>query len=321
MVDRLQDDWTIGTDTLESSENILSIISRCYREYGLEINGSKTLIRHILMSDQEGWRSELSAFLSHRRGGLYGSRLEEFLSLSLRLQLGAPGAPVLNYALSIIEGRKFSPRDIEILESFLLKAAAIAPGTMDRICRIILNINHIYGCISIKRISERFLRMAEKHFENGALFEVIWLLYTIRGLKYPINSSKIMACAEGVPSSSIRLLLLDMTSKGLCMKPAPAQKWENEINQDRILSDWSWLFSYEGIRKGWLNDRHGVMNHPFFKIMNDKDINFYDPNKNIKRSTSVKRDRRREYSEHKREVLNLLRELRGVDLENDWSEY
>lgn len=323
VVDRLQDDWTVGSATLEKSEKILSVISSCYREYGLEINGSKTSISHILASDQESWKSEISAFLSHRRGGLYRSRLGEFLSLCLRLQLEYPSAPVLNYALSIIEGRKFAPKDIEVLESFLLKAAVIAPISMDRVCRIILNIDHTSGGLSKERLAKRFTSLAERHFENGALFEVIWLLYTLRGLKKPFKSSKIMKYAENVQSSSIRLLLLDMTSKGLCVTPAPAEKWEDEINEQRILSDWSWLAAYEGIRKGWLKDKQGVMAHPFFKAMNDRDVVFYDPRKNVRKSASVKRDRSRERREQDVEVLNFLEALRGVDFQIDtgWSEY
>lgn len=323
VVDRLQDDWTVGAATLEKSEKILSVISSCYREYGLEINGSKTSISHILASDQESWKSEISAFLSHRRGGLYRSRLGEFLTLCLRLQLEYPSAPVLNYALSIIEGRRFDPKDIEVLESFLLKAAVIAPISMDRVCRIILNIDHTSGGLSKERLAKRFTNLAERHFENGALFEVIWLLYTLRGLKKPIKSSKIMKYAENAQSSSIRLLLLDMTSKGLCVTPAPTEKWEDEISEQRILSDWSWLAAYEGIRKGWLKDKQGVMAHPFFKAMNDRDVVFYDPRKNVRKSASVKRDRSRERREQNLEVLNFLEALRGVDFQIDtgWSEY
>jgi len=323
VVDRLQDDWAVGAATLEQSEKILSVISSCYREYGLEINGSKTSISHILASDQENWKSEISAFLSHRRGGLYRSRLEEFLSLCLRLQLEYPSAPVLNYALSIIEGRRFSSTDIEVLESFLLKAAVIAPISMDRVCRIILNIDHTSGGLSKARLARRFTSLAEKHFENGALFEVIWLLYTLRGLKKPIKSSKIMKYAENVQSSAIRLLLLDMSSKGLCLTPAPAEKWEEEINEESVLSDWSWLVAYEGIRKGWLKDKHGLMAKPFFKAMNDRDVVFYDPSKNVRTSASVKRDRNHERREQNREVVSFLETLRGVDFQIDtgWSEY
>ena len=323
VVDRLQDDWAVGAATLEKSEKILSVISSCYREYGLAVNGSKTSISHILASDQENWKSEISAFLSHRRGGLYRSRLEEFLALCLRLQLEYPSAPVLNYALSIIEGRRFSPTDIEVLESFLLKAAVIAPISMDRVCRIILNIDHTSGGLSKERLARRFTILAERYFENGALFEVIWLLYTLRGLKKPIKSSKIMKYAESVQSSAIRLLLLDMSSKGLCVTPDPAQKWEEEINEERVLSDWSWLVAYEGIRKGWLKDKHGLMAKPFFKAMSDRDVVFYDPSKNVRTSASVKRDRSRERREQNREVVSFLEALRGVDFQIDtgWSEY
>jgi hypothetical protein len=105
--------------------------------------------------------------------------------------------------------------------------------------------------------------------------------------------------------------------------PAPAEKWEDEITEQRILSDWSWLAAYEGIRKGWLKDKQGVMAHPFFKAMSDRDVVFYDPRKNVRKSASVKRDRNRERREQNFEVLNFLEALRGVDFQIDtgWSEY
>lgn len=321
MIDRLQDDWAIGTASLDQAERILSIITGCYREYGLEINGSKTSINHILTSKQENWKSDISAFLSHRPGALRRGRLEEFLALCLRLQLEFPSAPVLSYALSILEGRKFPSDDIEAIESFLLKSATIAPISMDRICRIILNIDHAVGGLSKERLSRRFTALTEKHFENGALFEVIWLLYTLRGLKKPVRSSKIMKFAEDVQSSVIRLLLLDMHEKGLCTTPPPIGKWEKEISSERVLSDWSWLFAYEGIRKGWLKDIGGVMAKPFFKAMNDRDVVFYDPQRNVRKSASVKRDRLRERREQNLEVMRFIDALRGVDFHFDMDYY
>ena len=132
-----------------------------------------------------------------------------------------------------------------------------------------------------------------------------------------------MKYAESVQSSAIRLLLLDMSSKGLCVTPDPAQKWEEEINEERVLSDWSWLVAYEGIRKGWLKDKHGLMAKPFFKAMSDRDVVFYDPSKNVRTSARVKRDRSRERREQNREVVSFLEALRGVDFQIDtgWSEY
>ena len=194
---------------------------------------------------------------------------------------------------------------------------------MDRICRIVLNIDHKSGGLSKERLATRFTSLAERHFENGALFEVIWLIYTLRGLKKPIKSAKLMKYAENVQSSAIRLLLLDMTSRGLCITPAPAQKWEAEISEDRVLADWTWLMAYKGIRKGWLKDTKGLMAKPFFKAMADKDVVFYDPSKNVKKSASVKRERNRERREQNQEVFRFIDALRRVEfhIETGWLDY
>jgi hypothetical protein len=322
-IDRLQDDWVVGAKSLADAERILSIISLSYRDFGLEINGSKTSITHILASNVEGWKSEISGFLSHRRGGLQGARLGDFLNLCLRLQLGAPGEPVMNYALSILEGKRFPRSDIQVIESFLLKASAIAPSSLDRVCRIVLNLDFQTGGLSKDRLTKRFVELAEAHFLNGNYFEVIWLLYTIRGLKKPFVSSKIAECSEFAPSSAIRLLLLDLKSMGSCLSNLPVTAWESELSEDRVLSDWSWLYAYEGIRKGWLSDTRGLLTKPFFSAMAKRNIVFYDPKRNVKRSTIVKRDQFALRKAQNQEVIAFLNSVRHVGFldDPDWSEY
>ncbi|UIK19392.1 RNA-directed DNA polymerase [Rhizobium leguminosarum] len=316
-IDRLQDDWHVGASSLEQAETILSLISGCYRDFGLEINGSKTSVTHILASQAESWKSEIAGFLSHRRGALHGTRMEEFLALCLRLQLAAPSEPVMNYALSIVEGRRPQGDDIEVLESFLLKAAAISPASMDRICRIILNIDHENGVLSRGRLSDRFLELAERHFANGAFYEVIWLLYTLRGLKKPFRSKRLCEIAEHAPSSAIRLVLLDLKDKDLLLGPLPVRKWEDELSSERVLADWSWLYAYEATRKGWLRDRSRLLTKPFFKAMADRDVVFYDPRKNVRKSASVKREQKELRKQQYAEAFELLSSLRGVAPDED----
>jgi hypothetical protein len=43
-IDRYQDDWYVGVDSLENAERVLSCIHEVYREYALEINGNKTMV-------------------------------------------------------------------------------------------------------------------------------------------------------------------------------------------------------------------------------------------------------------------------------------
>ncbi|MEO0454949.1 MAG: hypothetical protein AAFY98_12570, partial [Verrucomicrobiota bacterium] len=212
---------------------------------------------------------------------------------------------------------------LQVIESFLLKVAAISPSSMDRICRIILNINHTTGGLSRDRLVSRFLALAERHFENGAMFEVIWLLYAVRGLKKPFSSPKISELSEDFPSGAVRLLLMDMKAKGICLNKLPIGKWEIEASEDRALSDWSWLYTYEAIRKGWMSDVHGLLTHPFFKAMDDRNIVFYDPTKNIRSSRAVKAEQfeiRKKQNLQAVEFLNALRGVHGSD-DFDWHEY
>lgn len=312
-IDRLQDDWAVGVETLEKAEKVLSTISGLYRAFELEINGSKTSIEHIVASQQSTWVSEIGAFLSHRPGALRGARLREFLGICLRLQAQHASDPVINYALSVIENSPVARLDIAAMESFLLKAAVVAPISMDRICRIILDLQHNSKSVSAKRIGERFLPLAERNFEKGQTYEVIWLLYTLRGLKRPISAKAICEIAESSPSSAIPLLLLDMKSKGMGLGKLPKVEWERKLTEESVLTDWSWLLAYEGFRHGWLTDTKGLMAKPFFKPMADRNVVFYDPLKNVQTSRSFVAMRNRTRRRDTVEIRLLFEAMRGID--------
>ena len=315
-VDRLQDDWTIGVETLEKAENVLSVISTIYRAYGLDINGSKTSVQRIIASQQSAWTSEIGAFLSHRRGRVAGARLREFLNLCLRLQSQFASDPVINYALSVIESSMVQPSDVEVMESFLLKASVVAPNSIDRICRILLNLQHLTNRVSAARIVDRFLVLAERNLENGHLYEVIWLLHTIRGLKRPASSKRICELAEVTPSSALALVLLDINSKGLGFSSLPKAHWEAQISKESVLSDWTWLLGYEGFRHGWLSDTKLLMKAPFFKPMADRAVVFYDETKNIPTSKSAVAKRKMARQRENAEIRAMLKLIRGADFED-----
>ncbi len=288
-VDRLQDDWNVGARTLEQAEDVVTCISSIYRSYGLEINGSKTSVDHIIGSKRKTWISEIGAFLSHRSGSLRGARLREFINLSLRLQSDFQSDPVVSYALSVIERAGVINSDIRDIESFLLKTAVIAPSSMDKICRIILNLQHTSGGISAERIGRRFVLLAERNLEKGHHFETLWLLYTLRGLKRPFKSERICELSEEASSSALSLLLLDMKQMRMGIGNLPTEEWEAQISSDSVIRDWSWLLAYEAFRKGWLKDTKSLLKEPFFAAMDVNDIVFYDPKRNISASRSVVR--------------------------------
>lgn len=315
-IDRLQDDWNVGTKTLEQAEDVITCISGIYRAYGLEINGSKTSIEHIVASKRKTWLSEIGSFLSHHYGSLRGARLREFMTMCLRLQSENQSEPVVSYALSVIEGAGMVNPDIREIESFLLKSAVIAPSSMDKICRIILNLQHTTSAISAKRIGRRFAFLAERNLEKGHHFEVIWLLFTLRGLKRPFEARKLCCLSENAASSAISLLLLDMKHMGLGIGTLPKKEWESQISSESVLQDWSWLLAYEGFRKGWLNDAKGLLKEPFFAAMDERDIVFYNPKRNVPTSRSVVRKASKLRSRQSHEMKAFFAALRGESFDD-----
>ena len=140
------------------------------------------------------------------------------------------------------------------------------------------------------------------------------MLYTLRGLKRPIDIRPLRENLAVEPSSSIALLLLDMKSKGLCIGKLPTSEWDAKITEESIQTDWTWLLAYEGFRHGWLTDHHGLMAKPLFQPMASRNVVFYDPKRNINTSASEAKARRIRRRKNLKEVREILGHLRGVDL-------
>jgi hypothetical protein len=315
-IDRLQDDWTIGVNSTENAEKILSGIQKAYRAFGLDINGSKTAIEKSIFKSTPAWIAEIRSFLRFGGGGLAGSRLEDFLSLAIRLQLKHPGESVLNFALNVLDGQHTRAVDTPHVEAFLMKAAVIAPSALDTICRIILNINYKNRNLSRKRIGERLSQLLQTASENGYDYEVIWILHTFRGLRHPVNVRKLPLFENPLQnkSSAISLVLLEMNNSGLVIGSLPIQNWENQITEELVLRDQSWLLAYEGIRNGWLKDINNLKDTPFFRPMYDNGVTFYDPKRNIKKPEIFQQAQHKRRQANIREakfILSILRQTRG----------
>ncbi len=320
-VDRLQDDWFVGVASFAQAEAVLHSIASCYRAFGLAINGSKTSIVNLVASSRPHWSSDLKSFLSHRTGSLGGERLRSFLSLGLRLQCEAPSEPVLTFLLSVLEGTRWHPSDVEPLESFLLKAAVIAPQSMDRICGLLLNIHSRTGRISVARVGERFLELVQLNLAKDHHYEVIWLLYALRGLNYEVDVERFRSDLEGSFSSAIALILLDIEARGHLNGALPKKLWLSRITSDSICSDGIWLLAYEAGRHGWMPIPRTIMQSALFRPLINRDVVFYDEGRNVSFSERLARRRRHLSRESRLRVLSLLESLRGFDWDGIAGDY
>ena len=315
-VDRLQDDWFVGVKTLERSEKVLSQIGAAYRDYSLDINSRKTSVTRIIQHVEEGWKTELAGFLSHKMGDLRGARLREFLNLTLRLLLEYENHAVTNYALAVLEDQSFVKADVEALESFLLKASVISPGSMSRIAEMILNLDYDTKAVSKQRISGRFVELSTRALENGNTYEAIWLIYTLRGLKCVIADKNLIDLIASSNSSVLALMILDMKSRGLLRCAISTSYWESQISEISVKTDWSWLLAYEAMRRGWLPDPNGLMAQPFFAAMHSRGVIFYDERRNVRKRREMLRLRKALQKRMRKEVRRFMFTMRDVEFDD-----
>ena len=286
-IDRLQDDWFIGTRTLDLAEQALSWISIAYRSYGLEINGAKTSVTRILNQERETWATDLSHYLRSMSGGMSGTTLKGFLDQVIHLQTIHKSSPVVSFAISALESIDVSEADAPMVESFLILGASIAPSHMDRICTALLNLEYATKTVSKNRIRERFVPLAEQHMELGNSFETIWLLYALRGLRIKFISKKLADLCEIYQGATIPLVLLDMDQMQVFNSKLNKEAWEKGITKDTIRHDWTWLLGYEAFRHGWLTDKRNLMQEDFFRPLTQRNIVFYDEARNVKKSSAL----------------------------------
>lgn len=310
-VDRLQDDWFVGTETLESADATIAAIIAAYRRYELDINGEKTSVDRMKAHLAADWVQEILAFLSHRPGELSGQRLRAFLGMILRLQREFEKAPVIGYGISVLEDDKFGSADIEAVESFLLKAAAMSPRAMHRISALLINLHHETKRLSKPRIGDRLQQLAVRNLRTGHVFEATWQLYALRGLKYTVTSKELVELASEISPSVMPLTLLDMRSKGLCAISLPQAQREKRVTPDTSETSPGWLLAYEGIRHGWLSDPFGLGNSRFFAPMLQRNVAFYDDRRNVTRTAKIVLQKRLMQSKQRRRVRLYLSKLRG----------
>lgn len=284
--DRLQDDWLIGSKTLEEAEARLSAVIKAYQELGLDINGRKTGITHVAEARFPKWRGRLLNLKSGR--WLHGEALGEYLRTAINEQIENPGEAVLPYVYAVLIGARFNWDDLPLVQSFVTRSVAVDPRVMSSACILLLNLLHEGYKLDVDRIRERFVPLLEASLEVDHAFESIWALHLFRGLRVDLSKTRVAELADVGDGSAAKLVMLDLEANGL-LSGLPKKAWLKQISVSQML-DPTWLLAYEGVRHGWLPDPGGVIRaHPMFAPMYARDIQFYDPRKNVPKRSNLRR--------------------------------
>jgi hypothetical protein len=301
--DRLQDDWLVGSPSLERAEFLLSKIQQAYQRLGLDINGNKTTIEHLQSVRHPPWRGVVRSFFKGSGANPVGSDLHDLCRTALSLQAEHPRDFVLRYLISSLLSIRIRKEDFHIVEAFLLKAVVVDSRVTQDVCGLLLNYVAEEMPVNIGRVCARFVPFVESSLEKQHHFEALWGLFLIRGLKKRLVTKKIVELAGECGGAVLPLILLDMDARGLTPR-LPKANWEKTLKTSDLL-DASWLLAYEGVRHGWLHDASGTISaHPLLKPMFDRQIVFYDDRRNSPLRKVLLR-RKREKHRHIKHILRL----------------
>ena len=278
---RLQDDWFVGCSTNGEAEDALSRLIKAYGEYGFDINGSKTSVTYRSSIAQSDWVSQLRSFLLKPGERLAGNRLRQFLALAERLQIENPSAAVCSYALTIVYYNGHKKEDTYLLESFMLKALVLFPLSSERIAVFLLNMKSFGQPISVSRVAARCRELLADAIRRQHHFEAIWLLYILRGLGVTVQMRPLLASLDVMRQPALGLVMADINARGHAIGWYTSEDFSQMLSTAEVESEPAWLLVYESIRNGWAADKKGLMNNPILRELNQRNVVFYDRNRNV----------------------------------------
>lgn len=268
---RFIDDYFLYSDSYADAENAFKFIQSLLTEYQLDINEEKTNISKAPFSFDSKWSIELGSFTFRKTAKTQLTDVERFVSLSLMHSNENPKDSVLLFAIQVLKYLNLFDENWDTYESLILKFGITEPRTLPVVTEILAS---NFSRISKGKVKSIIEKIINTHLPKGHNYEVAWALWMCIEFKIKIKNKmaeKIFASNDYV---SI-LIALDLKSRNLINATVNTDNLLSELTEESLMNE-NWLFTYESIKKGWLNPTHNPIDkNKYFKILISNDVYFY----------------------------------------------
>jgi hypothetical protein len=269
----------------DEAEKVLKGLQLILSEFQLEINEAKVKIREFPFAFEDEFTTSLHSFDFKKTNQT--NSIKHYFSMLWAFAERNPKKTdwIFKYALRIFE---FSTIIIQknswkVFENLLIKTALVEPAILDILTRIFITYNSYLDEESKEKLKELVNVTIKEHCPVRHNFEMAWTLWIAKTFQIDIeeqSANDIIATRDSVSN----LILIDLINNSTLVKGSPkVADIEAELKEDILMSD-NWLLAYEGIKKGWLtpSEVNLLDNNLFFKILKDKNIEFYKEAKQLK---------------------------------------
>ena len=278
---RFIDDYYLYCDSYADAEKAFKFIQSILTEYQLDINEEKTKISQAPFAFDSKWSIDLGSFTFRKRADSQLTDIERFVSLSLIHSAQNPKDSVLLFSIQVLKYLPLFEENWDIYESLILKIGITEPRTLPVVTEILSSNKNRISKKKIKSITKKIINI---HLPKGHNYEIAWALWMCVEFEISIKNK----VAEKIFASNDKisiLVALDMKNRGLINSTVSTSHLEDELTEENLMNE-NWLFTYETIKKGWLNTTENPIDeNKYFEILIDKGVYFYNEDAKVKTFT------------------------------------
>lgn len=282
---RYYDDYYLYVSSKDEADKVLKGLQLILSDFQLEINEAKVKIREFPFAFEDEFTTSLHSFDFKKTN--QANSIKHYFSLiwAFAERNSKKTDWIFKYSLRVFE---FSTEVIQknswkIFEDLIIKTALIEPAILDILTRVFLTYQ-IYLDTDSKEKLKRLVNVTiTEHCPIKHNFEIAWALWIAKTFEIEIEEQSANDIIDTRDSIS-NLILLDLINNtSLVIGHPRIRDLEAEL-QDDILMTGNWLLAYEGVKKGWLTplEANFLDNNSFFKILKDRDVQFYKQTKQLK---------------------------------------
>lgn len=269
----------------DEADKVLKGIQLILSEFQLEINEAKIKIREFPFAFEDEFTTILHSFDFRETNQI--NSIKHYFSLLWAFAERNPKKTdwIFKYALRIFEYSTIviQKKTWKVFEDLMIKSALVEPAILDIFTRIFITYGSYLDMDSKEKLKRLINAIIKEHFTVQHNFETAWALWLAKTFEIEIeeqSANDIIATRDNISN----LILLDLINNSCLIKGSPnVADIEAELKGDILMSE-NWLLAYEGVNKGWLvpSEANLLNNNLYFKILKDKNIEFYKSNKQVK---------------------------------------
>ncbi|MFH4157985.1 reverse transcriptase domain-containing protein [Acinetobacter bereziniae] len=281
---RYYDDYYLYVSSKDEADKVLKGLQLILSEFQLEINEAKVKIHEFPFGFEDEFTQAIHSFDFEKSKQL--NNIKYYFSMLWKFAEESPNKTdwIFKYALRVFE---FSSIVIEnenwkVFENLLIKTALVEPAILDILTRIFLTYENYLNSDSKLKLKKLVNATIKEHCSVHHNFEIAWALWISKTFDIEIEEESANQIIKTKDSIS-NLILLDLINNTNLIQGTPTLSLLEAELKDNILMTEYWLLAYEGVKKGWLTppETNLLDNNLFFKILKDKNIEFYDPTKQL----------------------------------------